>query len=130
MRIDANDLYRTVGGLIDKFGQDAEDCLSEAVWQTAGEVVKRLKKAGSFGGTGSYKKGWSRKMTRKRLYAEATVYNKTEGSITHLLEFGHALRNGGRARAFPHIAPINDEVPEIFEDKFTDLLAERLIESR
>jgi hypothetical protein len=126
-RIDAKDLASTVNGLLDKFGDQAEACLSEAVWQTAGEAVKRLKKAGDFGGTGQYKKGWSRKLTRKRLYAEATVYNRTDGSLTHLLEFGHAKQNGGRTRAFPHIAPINDEVPDIFVDKFTDLLAEQLI---
>lgn len=129
-RIDANDLAKEVESLLDKFGQEAENCLSEAVWQTAGEAVKRLKTAGDFGGTGDYKKGWSRKITRKRLYTEATVYNRTEGQLTHLLEFGHAKRNGGRTRAFPHIAPINDAIPEIFVDKFTDLLAEQLINNR
>lgn len=135
-RIDANDLAKEVEGLLDKFGQEAENCLSEAVWQTAGEAVKRLKTAGDFGGTGDYKKGWSRKITRKRLYTEATVYNKTEGQLTHLLEFGHVLKRGGRligkgwVDAIPHIAPINDAIPEIFVDKFTDLLAEQLINNR
>ena len=133
MKIDANDLAKEVSGLLDKFGQQAENCLSEAVWQTAGEVVKRLKKSGDFGGTGQYKKGWSRKITRKRLYAEATVYNRTDGSITHLLEFGHALKRGGRligkgwVDAIPHIEPVNEEVPDIFVDKFTELLADQLI---
>lgn len=132
IKIKADDLAKTVQGLIDKFGVTAESVMADAVWKTAGTVVKDLKKSGSFGGTGEYKKSWSRKLTKKRLYATATVYNKEHGSLTHLLEFGHVIKSGGRvvgsADAFPHIAPVNDRVPDIFVDEFTDLLAEALID--
>lgn len=129
-RIDATALSSTVSGLLDKFGQAAENVMAEAVWDTAGEAVKELKKGGGFKGTGEYNKGWARKLTKKRLYATALIYNKEHGELTHLLEFGHALRNGGRARSFPHIAPVNDRVEEIFVDKFTNLLAEALINGK
>lgn len=126
--IKADDLAKTVQGLLDKFGATADSVMAEAVWKTAGEVVKELKKGGGFAGTGAYNKGWARKITKKRLYATAQVYNKDRGHLTHLLEFGHAKRGGGRTRAFPHIAPVNDRVPEIFVDQFTDLLAQALID--
>lgn len=126
--IKADDLAKTVQSLLDKFGTTADSVMAEAVWKTAGEVVKELKKGGGFAGTGAYNKGWARKITKKRLYATAQVYNKDRGHLTHLLEFGHAKRGGGRTRAFPHIAPVNDRVPEIFVDQFTDLLAQALID--
>ena len=33
------------------------------------------------------------------------IWNKKYYNLVHLLEFGHALRGGGRARAFPHFFP-------------------------
>lgn len=127
LKIDANDLAKTVDGLLQKFGETAEVCLSQAVWDTAKDVVKELKKGGGYSGGEDYNKGWSRTMTRKRLYSQATIYNKTRPELTSWLEKGHAKRNGGRTRSFPHIAPVNDRVPDLFTDNFTDLLAEELI---
>ena len=131
MRIKAADFSKTVQGLMDKFGDVAESVLADAVWKTAGTAVKELKKGQSspqFQGGEKYNKGWSRKLVTKRLYAEAIVYNKTAPGLAHLLEFGHAKRNGGRTRAFPHISPVNDQVEDMFVDNFTDALAQKLIE--
>lgn len=128
LKIDAQDLAKTVNGLLDKFGESAEICLPEAIWKTAGDVVKELKKGGPYKDGQDYNKGWSRTMTRKRLYAEAKVYNKNRPELTSWLEFGHVKRNGGRTRAFPHIAPVNDKVEDFFTDNFTDELAKELID--
>jgi hypothetical protein len=48
----------------------------------------------------SYAKGWRIKKGNHKLI----VHNKTDYQLTHLLEHGHALRDGGRFEGTPHIA--------------------------
>ena len=127
MKIDAAELAGTVKNLLDEYGDMAANVMAEAAWKTAGDVVKELRKGGSYQGGEDYNRSWSRKMDKKRLYASVKVYNKDHYQLAHLLEFGHAKQNGGRTRAFPHIAPVNDRVEEIFRDNFTDLLAGEII---
>ena len=122
MNITADALQATVKSILDEYSADVSEAMGKAVEKTADTAAKQLKKAGDFGGTGDYKKGWTKQVTQHRLYAEATVYNKKHGALTHLLEFGHAKQNGGRTRSYPHIAPVNDQVPETFEQAFEEAL--------
>ena len=56
--------------------------------------------------TGAYKKSWDVTLTEEKNNGVVyTVHSKTQYQLTHLLENGHAKRNGGRTKAQPHIAP-------------------------
>ena len=59
--------------------------------------------------TGEYKKGWKAKVEfEDKNNIRITTYNAKKGSLTHLLEFGHGKKNGGRVEGKPHIRP-NEE---------------------
>lgn len=55
--------------------------------------------------TGSYRKGWRVKKVGNKFI----IHNATDYQLTHLLEKGHAIWQGGRAPAIPHIAPAEQE---------------------
>ena len=60
--------------------------------------------------TGDYAKSWAVKKTKESSEKlEVTVHSKNRYQLAHLLEYGHALRNGGRAKAQPHIAPAEEK---------------------
>lgn len=59
--------------------------------------------------TGAYAKSWTVKTTKESSdKLEVTVHSRNRYQLAHLLEYGHALRNGGRAKAQPHIAPAEE----------------------
>lgn len=64
----------------------------------------------------SYAKGWRLKQDklRKNRYS-VKIHNKTDYQLTHLLEFVHATRNGGRTKAQPHIRPTEEKYSKKFE---------------
>ena len=71
---------------------------------------------------GKYNKGWRMKKEVGANYVHCTIHNATNYRLTHLLEFGHATRNGKRTRAFPHIFKVEALVNEEFKNGVEELL--------
>lgn len=90
-----------------------DEAVDKGVSETAKDAVKKLQSAhpagsGRYGSWDkSYNRGWTVKKTKRD--KTATIHNATDYSLTHLLEKGHAKVNGGRTKAFPHIAPVAEE---------------------
>lgn len=52
-----------------------------------------------------YSKGWrATKNYEDPNTTRYVVHNQSKASLVHLLEKGHASRNGGRVKAIPHVA--------------------------
>lgn len=117
----SNENINTAGAAIAEalaeYDQEIADATKRITDEVAKEAVDDLKKS-SPKLTGSYRKGWRKKQS----YADKrtkrnTVYNKTDYQLTHLLEYGHASRNGGRVRAIQHIAPVEQAAIEALQER-------------
>lgn len=71
----------------------------------AGQTVRKDISANAPKRHGDYARSWTTKKTRQTARSlEVTVYSRNRYQLAHLLEHGHAKRNGGRIRAQVHIA--------------------------
>ena len=125
--MDVNNLADAIMTELQSYSDIISAEIEKAVETVANEVNEEIKAHVTFQQpTGKYVKAFR----VKRLYTESK-YNHSRiwyvaaphYRLTHLLENGHALRQGGRARAFPHI--IYGE--QLAERRMTEL-SERAVE--
>lgn len=94
------------------YSAEVEEDLQQAKKVVGEKAVQQLRNTGNFGDrTGRYRKGWK----LKKVGDNYVIHNATSASLTHLLEKGHVLRNGGRSKAFVHIKPAEEMVIKEFE---------------
>ena len=102
IRIDQ--LADTVMKGLEDYAKLAVDDLKTDV-RKAGKKVKEQIESTAPKDTGKYAKSWAVKKTKETSDSiQVVVHSKTKYQLTHLLEFGHAKRGGGRVAARPHIA--------------------------
>lgn len=98
-----------------EYAELADSAMKKAVRKTA-KTVKEEISANAPKRTGRYAKSWSTKKTKENSHTlEITVHSKDRYQIAHLLEHGHAKKNGGRVAARPHIAPAEQHGEELLE---------------
>lgn len=112
--------------ILDEYGEEVQSTLSEAAKETAEMGQKQLRakspvnqSSGKKRKKGRYAKGWRIKDVGIPTAPAYIVYNATDYQLTHLLEYGHPLKNGGRqygyAKAYPHIKDAEDAMIQHFQ---------------
>lgn len=117
---------KAVKDYLEIYVEDIQEDVEEVSNQIGKEARDELKQT-SPKKTGKYAKGWTvRKDKKNKNYYTVKVWNKTSYQLTHLLEFGHATRNGGRTRAIPHIRPVEEK----YKKEFEKILKEKIRRSK
>ena len=98
--------------LLKEYGDECTRAVREVVPEVAKDTVKQLKAKKTFAPgrkpTGAYAKDWKSTTEETRTSMHARIYNNSHYQLTHLLEFGHAKRGGGRVPAYEHIGPVEE----------------------
>ena len=120
MSIRIDDLAREVMKGLDEYADVTTEQVKRAV-RKAGNTVRKEIQQNAPKNTGDYAKSWAVKKVRESSHTlEVVVHSKNRYQLTHLLEFGHCLRNGGRTRAMPHIAPAEEKGIEQLEKQIEE----------
>ena len=106
--IRVGELAEAVSEALSEYKDAATEDVKKAV-RDAGKTIKGEINTSAPVRTGKYAASWRSKVTAEDSQAiQVTVHSPTRYQIAHLLEHGHAKRNGGRVRAIPHIGPAEE----------------------
>ena len=123
--IKPENLTKTLKNYLENYVEDISEVVEETSTQIGKEARDELKQT-SPKKTGRYAKGWTiKKDKKKKNYYAIKIHNKTDYQLTHLLEFGHATRNGGRTKAISHIRPLEEKYKKIYEQRITTVIKRR-----
>ena len=114
VKINYHDLSAEIVRQISGACSYASDVVDAAGQEVSEEMVEKLKVT-SPKLSGKYAKHWT--YTRTGYCSYKIHVKKPHYRLTHLLENSHALRNGGRSKAIPHIGPVEKEYVEKFRNK-------------
>lgn len=122
-KIKIDSLSSEVTKELEKYADVTTENVKKAV-QKAGKIVRDEIKASAPSDTGKYGKSWTVKTVRETSSSlELVVHSRNKYQLTHLLEFGHAKRGGGRVSARPHIANAEEKAIKIFEEEIKEAIS-------
>ena len=103
--VSINDMADVIMKGLEEYAELATEDMKEAV-KNASKTVRKEIKGNAPSDTGKYAKSWTAKKVRETAQTlTMVVHSKNRYQLAHLLEHGHALRNGGRYEGEIHIAP-------------------------
>lgn len=123
------DLMTQLNDVLQDYSKEVMDTYNTCGKEIADDTVSKLKRV-KFGryDRGKYSKSWAVKQEKSNWGTDSyIIYNKKHYRLTHLLEFGHVVKNGtkrvvGKAGAIPHIKPMEEWV----QNQLPKLLVQKL----
>lgn len=121
-KVQLRELSEAIESELSKYSDDVADGIKKEVKQVAEECRAEIAQ-NSPKKSGSYAKGWKTKIEfESNSDLRMSVYNSKKPQLTHLLEYGHVIKNGtkrefGKTLPRAHIRPA--------EQHAADKLAER-----
>ena len=118
MKTPLDKLQASIDKILQEYGDDVVkdvSAVTKKIAQKGAQAVKQEAASKGWGKSTGYPDGWTSQFESGRVSSQGIIYNKKAPGLAHLLEHGHALRNGGRAKAFPHIAPVEEKLAEEYE---------------
>lgn len=122
--ISVSEMEKVIMDALDEYKDKAEDVIGLTLPLVGKETADDLKVT-SPKRTGHYANSWTygmRKSRGSKKNNKLIVYNKKYYRLVHLLEKGHAKRNGGRVEAQVHVKPAQDKA----EKKAIERIKEKL----
>lgn len=123
----AEDFAKEFSKLTANISSEAISVTKKAVDKTAKETNRVIKDSADFKNrTGEYVKAFTVTTTKETKWTKEKTWHvkAPHYRLTHLLEYGHATRNGGRTRAFPHISKGADYAEKRIEELITEGLSD------
>lgn len=124
-KVKAQNLSRVLEKDLDEYSMDISEYVKTEATTCAKQALSELRLVSPREKTQSkrgyhYADGWaiSTKSSTKDGYYSKKIWNPKDYRLTHLLEFGHASRNGSHVNAQPHIR----DVEKKYKVQFTENL--------
>ena len=128
-KVKTNEVDSAAGSLLAQYTADVQYEVIKLTDETADKLLRLIKNQAPVDWRkvkrrGKYKRSWKIKTTKDTFAVyEKTVYaSGGEHRLTHLLEFGHKTKSGGKTKAQSHIKPAADRMISEYVEETHNIL--------
>ena len=113
-----DDFVDIINKEIEKYSKETLDEIENSLDETADKILEYIvSNAPRSGNTGAIADDFIKESSGEGIHKTITIYAKTKGSITHLIEFGFVHKSGKYVGPRPFLRPAFDTLtPKMIDD--------------